>query len=269
MNSPSLGRLVLVSVSLGNPGDLTGRAKELLEHSDILIGEESRTTSTLLKSLSISKEFLLCNEHTTREEIQILGETVMNAGLSVLISDAGTPGIEDPGRELVQEVLRRGGNVQSAPGAIAFGAALSISGFKISPFTFCGFFSRESADRKKELERYLKPGHTIVFYETPYRYKAVLHDLDAVLKETSDDRQIFLCLDLTLETEFQFRGKLSDLLKIADNLPKGNPVVVVSQRKGKTQFSAGQGSNSKQKSKSNQQRQPKNFSKKPSKHSKK
>ncbi|TGM00573.1 16S rRNA methyltransferase [Leptospira barantonii] len=226
------GTLVVVSVSLGNPGDLTVRAMELLKSSDIVIGEESRTTSTLLKSLSISKEFLLCNEHTTSEEIVSLGETVMNSNLTVLVSDAGTPGIEDPGRELVQEVLRRGGRVQSAPGAIAFGAALSISGFKISPFTFCGFLSRESADRKKELERYLKPGHTIVFYETPYRYKAVLHDLDFVLKESGEERQIFLCLDLTLESEFQFRGKLGELLKIADSLPKGNPVIVISQRKG-------------------------------------
>ncbi|EMG23386.1 hypothetical protein LEP1GSC150_0059 [Leptospira interrogans serovar Copenhageni str. LT2050] len=74
---------------------------------------------------------------------------MINSGLTVLVSDAGTPGIEDPGRELVQEVLRRGGNVRSAPGPIAFGAALSISGFKISPFTFCGFFSRDSAERKK------------------------------------------------------------------------------------------------------------------------
>ncbi|EMY76465.1 S-adenosylmethionine-dependent methyltransferase, YraL family [Leptospira weilii serovar Ranarum str. ICFT] len=232
MNSSLKGNLVLVSVSLGNFGDLTVRAKNLLEHCDILIGEESRTTSTLLKSLSISKEFLLCNEHTNLEEIRAFGEIVMNAGTTVLISDAGTPGIEDPGLELVREVLRRGGKVQSAPGPIAFGAALSIAGFKVSPFTFCGFLSRESTERKKELSRYLKPGHTIVFYETPYRYKAVLHDLDSVLKETGEDRTIFFCLDLTLDSEFQFRGKLGELLKILDTLPKGNPVVVLSQRKG-------------------------------------
>ncbi|EMJ92565.1 16S rRNA (cytidine(1402)-2'-O)-methyltransferase [Leptospira alstonii] len=232
MNTPSKGNLVLVSVSLGNPGDITQRAKELLEHSDILIGEESRTTSTLLKSLSISKEFILCNEHTIPEEIRALAETVMNSNITVLISDAGTPGIEDPGLELVREVLSRGGKVQCAPGPIAFGAALSISGFKVSPFTFCGFLSRESPERKKELSRYLKPGHTIVFYETPYRYKAVLHDLDSVLKETGEDRTIFFCLDLTLDSEFQFRGKLGELLKILDTLPKGNPVIVISQRKG-------------------------------------
>ncbi|TGL75286.1 16S rRNA (cytidine(1402)-2'-O)-methyltransferase [Leptospira yasudae] len=232
METSKKGTLILVSVSLGNPGDLTQRAKDLLAHSDILIGEESRTTSTLLKSVGAQKEFLLCNEHTTPEQIKELGDQVMGANLSVLISDAGTPGIEDPGRELVQEVLRRGGTVRSAPGPIAFGAALSISGFKISPFTFCGFLSRESADRKNELSRYLKPGHTIVFYETPYRYKAVLHDLDFVLKETGEERNVFLCLDLTLDSEFQFRGKLGDLLKLLDTLPKGNPVIVVSQRKG-------------------------------------
>ncbi|TGM99412.1 16S rRNA (cytidine(1402)-2'-O)-methyltransferase [Leptospira yasudae] len=232
MEASKKGTLILVSVSLGNPGDLTLRAKELLINSDILIGEESRTTSTLLKSVGAQKEFLLCNEHTTSEQIKELGDQVMGANLSVLISDAGTPGIEDPGRELVQEVLRRGGTVRSAPGPIAFGAALSISGFKISPFTFCGFLSRESADRKNELSRYLKPGHTIVFYETPYRYKAVLHDLDFVLKETGEERNVFLCLDLTLDSEFQFRGKLGDLLKLLDTLPKGNPVIVVSQRKG-------------------------------------
>ncbi|MBM9577828.1 16S rRNA methyltransferase [Leptospira sp. 201903070] len=236
MNSNPKGVLILVSVSLGNPGDLTQRAKKILEHSDILIGEESRTTSTLLKSLSIEKEFFLCNEHSTPEDIRFLGEKVIGADCTALISDAGTPGIEDPGRELVQEVLRKGGTVQSAPGAIAFGAALSISGFKISPFTFCGFLSRESPDRRKELDRFLKPGHTIVFYETPYRYKAVLHDLDFVLKESGEERQIFLCLDLTLESEFQFRGKLSELLKILDSLPKGNPVIVVSQRKGGSVF---------------------------------
>ncbi|RHX89978.1 16S rRNA (cytidine(1402)-2'-O)-methyltransferase [Leptospira stimsonii] len=232
MNTDPKGVLVLVSVSLGNPGDLTQRAKEILEHSDILIGEESRTTSTLLKSLSIEKEFFLCNEHSTPEDIRVLGEKVIGADCTALISDAGTPGIEDPGRELVQEVLRRGGTVKSAPGAIAFGAALSISGFKISPFTFCGFLSRESPDRRKELGRYLKLGHTLVFYETPYRYKAVLHDLDFALKEAKEDRNVFLCLDLTLESEFQFRGKISELLKNLDSLPKGNPVIVVSQRKG-------------------------------------
>ncbi|MBM9501312.1 16S rRNA methyltransferase [Leptospira sp. 201903071] len=240
MDTKPKGVLILVSVSLGNPGDITQRAKELLEHSDILIGEESRTTSTLLKSLSINKEFLLCNEHSTAEDIRALGEMVLGSDLTVLISDAGTPGIEDPGRELVQEVLRRGGTVRSAPGPIAFGAALSISGFKISPFTFCGFLSRESSERKKELDRFLKPGHTLVFYETPYRYKAVLHDLDFVLKESGEERQIFLCLDLTLETEFQFRGKLSELLKIIDSLPKGNPVIVLSQRKGGSVFKADQ-----------------------------
>lgn len=124
------GTLVLVSISLGNSDDLTARARNLLEYCDVLIGEEVRTTSTLLKSLSISKRFLLCNEHTTPEEIRSLAQTVMDSGLSVLISDAGTPGIEDPGKELVGEVLRRGGKVRSAPGPIAFGAALSISGFK-------------------------------------------------------------------------------------------------------------------------------------------
>ncbi|TGM57068.1 16S rRNA (cytidine(1402)-2'-O)-methyltransferase [Leptospira adleri] len=238
MDANPKGVLVLVSVSLGNPGDLTERAKGTLKHSDILIGEESRTTSTLLKSLSIDKEFLLCNEHSTSEDIRALGEKVISSDLTSLISDAGTPGIEDPGRELVQEVLRRGGTVRSAPGPIAFGAALSISGFKISPFTFCGFLSRESPERKKELGRYLKLGHTIVFYETPYRYKAVLHDLDFVLKESGEERQIFLCLDLTMDTEFQFRGKLSELLKIADSLPKGNPVIVVSQRKSGSVYKA-------------------------------
>ncbi|AXX15452.1 16S rRNA (cytidine(1402)-2'-O)-methyltransferase [Leptospira borgpetersenii] len=228
------GTLVLVSVSLGNFGDLTARARDLLEYCDVLIGEEFRTTSTLLKSLSISKQFLLCNEHTTPEEIRSLGQIVVDSGLTVLVSDAGTPGIEDPGRELVGEVLRRGGRVQSAPGPTAFGAALSISGFKTSPFTFCGFLSRDSSERKLELSRYLKPGHTVVFYETPYRYKAVLRDLNSVLIETGEDRVIFFCLDLTLDSEFQFRGKLGELLKVLDTLPKGNPVIVVSQRKGRS-----------------------------------
>ncbi|MDI7195352.1 SAM-dependent methyltransferase [Leptospira santarosai] len=233
------GTLVLVSISLGNSDDLTARARNLLEYCDVLIGEEVRTTSTLLKSLSISKRFLLCNEHTTPEEIHSLAQTVMDSGLSVLISDAGTPGIEDPGKELVGEVLRKGGKVRSAPGPIAFGAALSISGFKTSPFTFCGFLSRDSSERKAELSRYLKPGHTVVFYETPYRYKSVLQDLNLVFKKTKDEREIFFCLDLTLESEFQFRGKIGELLKILDTLPKGNPVVVVSPRKGKSNLKVG------------------------------
>ncbi|XDD49090.1 16S rRNA (cytidine(1402)-2'-O)-methyltransferase [Leptospira sp. WS92.C1] len=229
--SKSKGVLILVSVSLGNPGDITQRAKELFKDCNVLIGEESRTTSTLLKSLSVSKEFFLCNEHSKPEDIRELGEKVLANDLSVLISDAGTPGIEDPGKELVQEVLKRGGVVKSAPGPIAFGAALSISGFQISPFTFCGFLSRESSDRKRELTQYLKSGNTFVFYETPYRYKAVLHDLDFIFKKTKEERQIFFCLDLTLETEFQFRGKIGELIRIVDTLPKGNPVITVSQRK--------------------------------------
>ncbi|TGK33725.1 16S rRNA methyltransferase [Leptospira gomenensis] len=251
------GTLTLVSVSLGNPGDITDRAKTLLRNCELLIGEESRIVSTLLKSFSIERDFSLCNEHSSSEDVVELAEEILKRNGSVLISDAGTPGIEDPGRELVLEVLKRGGTVKSAPGPIAFGAALSISGFRISPFTFCGFLSRDPFERKKELTRYMKQGHTFVFYETPYRYKAVLHDLRSVFSDMREERSVFFCLDLTMESEFQFRGKLEELIRVAETLPKGNPVVVVSH-KSETTFSKNKTSLSKSESNRKADRNPKN-----------
>ncbi|PJZ69037.1 hypothetical protein CH373_03990 [Leptospira perolatii] len=230
LGAKSGSELVLVSVPIGNQEDLSERAKQTLSGADLIIGEEARVVAPLLKKIGVQKEFLLLNEHTDSAGLQILLSEVFRHNVTVLVCDSGTPGIEDPGRDLVKAVLNRGGKVRSVPGPAALVVALSISGFVTSPFTFGGFLSRDSAERKRQIKDYLRLGHALVFYETPYRYKAVLHDLAEVLRELSEERKIFLGLDLTSEDEIQIRGSAKEVLAKVEELPKKNPVIVISEK---------------------------------------
>ena len=193
-----MSTLYIISVPIGNDRDIAMNAIEKLQQADMVIGEEYKETSKLLKLNGIDKEFELLNEHSDDQEMNRLLELMKSKNLTCLISDAGTPGIEDP--------------------------ALALCGFRISPFTFVGFLNREEDKRRNEINKYLALGHTIVLYETPYRYKKVIQEFGKLSKK---NHRIFLGLNLTSEAEIQYRGTLKDILKHLDTFPKAPPVIVI------------------------------------------
>lgn len=217
--------LYLTSVPIGNQGDMSQRALETIQKADLLIGEEFKTTSKLLKFAGVSSsEFELLNEHSDKETLDSLLEKIKSKSNTCLFSDAGTPLLADPGQNLVKRAIQEGITIRVLPGASAFLVALILSGLPSSPFTFLGFLPRESMDRMRDMRRYLNYRHTLILYETPYRFKkAFLEILDLFPKKTPT----FLGLDLTMEHEIQFRGSREELQKRMEGFPKGNPVLVI------------------------------------------
>ncbi|HMZ67462.1 MAG TPA: SAM-dependent methyltransferase, partial [Leptospiraceae bacterium] len=172
----------------------------------------------------IDREFELLNEHSDDVEMQRLLDLMLSKNLTCLISDAGTPGIEDPGSGLVNLAVRNGMEVKIVPGPSAITCALALCGFRISPFTFIGFLNREDEKRRLEIIKYLGYGHTLVLYETPYRYKKVIRE---IAKYAKKNYRIFLGLNLTAEDEIQYRGTLKEILPHLEGFPKSPPVIVI------------------------------------------
>lgn len=223
-------KLILVSNSLGDDRDLPPRSKELLEKADWVLGEEQRTTSTLLKRLGIARKFDILNEHTTEVELDEIAIKLTSIPITCIISDSGSPGLEDPARRLVPKAWEMGVQVIAAPGPTAAMAALTASGFLSSPFTFVGFFPKDQKEREREIKSFLALGHTLVFYETPYRTK---HLLESLTKLVPGDRRVFLNLDLSLDHEKSFRGSAKEVFQKVQNLPKSLPVFVIEEKKSK------------------------------------
>jgi 16S rRNA (cytidine1402-2'-O)-methyltransferase len=220
--------LYIVSVTLGNPEDLSARAKTTLQDADLVIGEEFKETSKLLKRLGRVNEFELLNEHSSESEIQDLVHKIQSVNMSCLVSDAGTPLLEDPGLALVQLLQKHKVPIKAIPGPSALLTALVLSGLPASPFSFLGFLPREDKERKLMIQKSLQIKHTLIWYETPYRYKKVIQE---IAEQCSGDKKIFLGLNLTCSDEYQFHGKISDLIKKLDTLPKSPPVIVLDNSK--------------------------------------
>lgn len=216
--------LYIISTPIGNTKDISLRALEVLKNSELILGEEFKTTSKFLKQHQIQVEFDVINEHTNLEEVQNLFTKICSKKTVCLISDAGTPLFEDPGNLLIQKCIQEKLTIKAIPGANALITALVLSGFPISPFTFFGFLPREKEERKQKLKKQLQLKHTLIWYETPYRYKAVIQDLAELV---SNEKKIFLGLNLTMEDEIQFRGNLNEALKNLENLPKAEPVIIL------------------------------------------
>ncbi|HNI89702.1 MAG TPA: SAM-dependent methyltransferase [Leptospiraceae bacterium] len=219
-----MGTLYIISVPIGNDREIAMNAIEKLQQADLIIGEEFKETSKLLKLNGIDREFELLNEHSDDVEMQRLLDLMLSKNLTCLISDAGTPGIEDPGSGLVNLAVRNGMEVKIVPGPSAITCALALCGFRISPFTFIGFLNREDEKRRLEIIKYLGYGHTLVLYETPYRYKKVIRE---IAKYAKKNYRIFLGLNLTAEDEIQYRGTLKEILPHLEGFPKSPPVIVI------------------------------------------
>jgi len=220
------GTLVLVATPIGNLGDLSPRAVATLQQSSLILCEDTRHSGKLLSHAGISGVRLaVCNEHTEaergREVLSLLdaGETV------TLITDAGTPGISDPGSRLVRVVLDAGHAVSAVPGPAAFVMALVISGFDTTRFVFEGFLPRSGRERTTRLAAIAAEPRTTVMYEAPHRVERTVVDLAAAC---GGSRLVAVARELTKIYESVWRGSLDDAAKhLAATPPRGEYVIVL------------------------------------------
>jgi 16S rRNA (cytidine1402-2'-O)-methyltransferase len=216
--------LYLVATPIGNLGDITLRALETLRAVDAVASEDTRKTGLLLKHFDIKKPLFSFHEHNERQAGErIIG--LLRAGKSVaVVTDAGTPGIADPGYSIVRRAIDEGLPVTMAPGPAGLVMAVVLSGLPVHSFTFRGFPPRKPGPRRRFLELDCAAPHTLIFYESPYRLEAFLRDALAVY----GDRPAALANDLTKLFEKVERGSLASLLaSVAGTKLKGEFVVVI------------------------------------------
>jgi 16S rRNA (cytidine1402-2'-O)-methyltransferase len=225
------GTLYIVSTPIGNPSDISARAIEAIRSCDMLICEEAKPARRLLSQLQIQKEFILLNEHTTKDATSEALGLLEEGKTLALISDDGTPLLADPGSELVRDCIRHKIKIVPIPGASSILAALVASGFSLLSFSFAGFLPRDKAARKNAASEYKNRKETLVFLEAPYRLNQLLQDLsDGLGKE----RRAVISMDLTMASERFERGTLDSLQKHFTEHPfKGEFVVVVEGSRGK------------------------------------
>lgn len=217
-------QLYLVPTPIGNLADITYRAVEILQSVDLILAEDTRTSGKLLKKYEIKaklKSFHIHNEHKTLASII---EQLNTGVIMALISDAGTPGISDPGYLLVKEALAAGINLEALPGATAFVPALVKSGFPTDRFVFEGFLPHKKG-RQTRLKGLIEESRTIIFYESPHRLIKLLGQLG---ENFGLDRQISVSRELTKLHEETTNGTVAEVLAYyAERTIKGELVVVV------------------------------------------
>ena len=211
------GRLYIVATPIGNARDMSARGIQILTDADIIAAEDTRRSMVLLNKLEIRNKLVSNHKFNEHGKAKYFISELL-AGRSVaVITDAGTPCISDPGNELIRAAVAAGIDVVGIPGACAAVTALSISGFDLSSFLFYGFFPRESADRRRALEK-MREGfcRTYVFYESP---KRIMDAVDFLLDEGFCG-QLCVCNDLTKLHEMTFRGTAAEVKE--QLLGKGN-----------------------------------------------
>ncbi|HJB22777.1 MAG TPA: 16S rRNA (cytidine(1402)-2'-O)-methyltransferase [Candidatus Jeotgalibaca pullicola] len=204
------GTLYLVPTPIGNLGDMTFRAVEVLKEVDWIASEDTRNTRKLLTHFDILTQQLSFYEHNTQERIPQL-IAMLESGESIAqVSDAGMPSISDPGHELVQACIEASIPVVPLPGANAGITALIASGLTPQPFTFIGFLKRKKKDQRAQWKALEQKEETMIFYESPYRLKETIENLAAVLGE---ERRVVICRELTKRYEEFVRGNAKDVLE--------------------------------------------------------
>jgi 16S rRNA (cytidine1402-2'-O)-methyltransferase len=219
--------LYLVATPIGNLNDITLRALNTLREVDVIASEDTRKTGLLLKHFDISKPQIAFHEHNEQRAGQQI-EDMLKQGKSVaLVTNAGTPGISDPGFTLVRRAIAERIEVTMIPGPTAFVMALVLSGLPVHGFTFRGFPPRKSGARRKFFEIDRESPHTLIFYESPYRLEAFLKDA----LEVYGDREAALASELTKMFESVQRGTISSLLKaVSEAKLRGEYIVVIAGR---------------------------------------
>ncbi len=219
------GMLYLVPTPIGNLSDISVRCRKTLEEADFIAAEDTRVTLKLLNFLEIKKPLVSYYEHNKLESGPKIVSRIQNGETCVLVSDAGSPAISDPGEDLVRLCAEAGLTVCAIPGPCAVITALSISGLPTGRFCFEGFLSINKKSRQEHLTGLKTERRTMIFYEAPHKLLATLKDLSAAFGE---DRRVSLCRELTKLHEEVVRTTLGEAVqKYTENAPRGEFVVVV------------------------------------------
>lgn len=222
-----LGTLYLVATPIGNLQDLTFRAVEVLRSADVIACEDTRHTRKLLNAFEISTKLVSYHEHNEGERADELGRMLSEGKSVAVVSDAGTPGINDPGFRIVQKAIEIGADVVPIPGAVAFVNAVIASGLPTDSIYFGGFLPSKTGERKKRLREVAEIPATLVFYETPHRIGTALRDAREVL----GDRSAAVARELTKLHEEFYRGTLSEIEQQLDkDSVRGEMVLVIDCR---------------------------------------
>lgn len=223
------GILYVVGTPIGNLGDFSPRAVEVLGSVDFIAAEDTRVTLKLLNHFGIKKEMVSYFEHNKRERGEIITARIMAGESCAICTDAGMPAISDPGEDLVRMCHELGIKVESVPGPTAFATALALSGMEVGRFTFEGFLSVSKKSRREHLEDLVDEKRTMVFYEAPHKLIATLNDLYKYL----GDREISLVREITKLHEEVIKTTLCEAVEMYtdDNKPRGEFVLIVAGKK--------------------------------------
>jgi 16S rRNA (cytidine1402-2'-O)-methyltransferase len=214
--------LYVVATPIGNLSDISQRATEILSTVSTVAAEDTRVSRKLLNHIGVSPRLESLHEHTSPERLQALVEQ-LELGDMAVVSDAGTPGISDPGSALVAAAVEAGHDVIPLPGPSAIVSALSITGWSFDRFLFLGFLPRKKNEQLATLENASQEPGPVVAYESPHRIKATLENIN----DTFADRQLVICRELTKFYEETFRGTAAEAILHFNTQPKGEFVVVI------------------------------------------
>ena len=223
------GKLYLVPTPIGNLKDITLRALEVLNMVDLIAAEDTRHSLRLLNHFNIKKTLISYHMHNEQGKSENIIEFLKQGKNIALVSDAGTPGISDPGRVIVLKCIEENIEFEVLPGATAITTALVYSGLITEKFIFTGFFPRENKKRRSIIEELKERKETLIFYEAPHRLKSTLQ----FLRDTLGNRKIAVCRELTKIHEEVLRMNIEEIIShYSNNDPRGEYVLVI---EGKSQ----------------------------------
>lgn len=219
-----MSKLTVIPTPIGNLEDITLRALRMLKEADLILSEDTRTTGILLKHFEITNRLMSHHKYNEHQTVSQLAARIKAGEQIVLVSDAGTPGISDPGFMLVRECINQGIDVECLPGATALIPALVCSGLPSDKFCFEGFLPQKKG-RAKRLEELAEEKRTLIFYESPYR---VVKTLKQLAETMGEDRKVSVSRELTKKFEETQRGTLKDVIShFSVNEPRGEFVIVL------------------------------------------
>ena len=222
MDKKEHGILYIVATPIGNLEDITLRAIRILEEVDLITAEDTRHTLKLLNHLNISKPMISYHRHNEEIRVEGLIKELKEGKNIAIVSDAGTPGICDPGEEIIKKCIEKEIKIIPIPGACAMINALIVSGIDTSEFTFLGFLPLNKKNRKNKLEEIKNSNKTIILYEAPHKLKNTLNDLKDILQ----NRKIVIAREITKIHEEYIRGTVDEILGNIDNI-KGEIIIVI------------------------------------------
>jgi len=227
-----MGILYITATPIGNLEDVSKRALRILTEVDLILCEDTRITKKLLDYYQIKTPTLSYHQHSKIEKIEQVIDLLKKGKKMALVSDAGTPGISDPGNLLIKEAIKKLGDefkIVPIPGSSAIAAAVSISGFPMDKFLFFGFPPAKKK-RKKFFEEIINSKYPVIFYESPYRIIRTLKELELEAKNYNTELKAMVCRELTKKFETIYRGTIEEVInKIEKDIIKGEFVVIVNK----------------------------------------